>query len=234
MFVDYLPHHLLPNVTNPVPTPMHLVANVTAFVAPDAAFDQVRQDMESARKTFSVQMYFIANGTFCEGLLDMQKRGVKVRVLVSDFVLGFDAHISSVCYQRLDAAGLEVHSAPSVFTFAHQKFWVVDGRKVTVSTGDWTLTDTPPGTVFPTYAHAPPSWVQVNRDFMLAIEHPDAAQVFESLLASDYAGGTVWKPSPSPTPSPTPSPSPSPSAAVATAAAFAQPPAASPIPTTAQ
>jgi len=82
-----------------------------------------------------------------------------------------------------------------MYKFSHQKFWIIDGKQVWLSTGNWGETDYPDGSGrFPPYKGNESSWRDVNRDFTIGITSSDAVGVFKNVLDQDYERGHDFKP----------------------------------------
>ena len=156
-----------------------------------------------------LMLYQVTDPGLCEGLLELHKKGVKVTLLVSSCIdSASDTSAAEECYKNLTSAGFgDIYKTPSYYTFScviscftslthltssdrHQKFWIIDGQRVSWSTGNWSPTDYPAGTVFPPFGHS--GWHDTNRDFTASIGNADMVSVFQNVLNEDKSRGTTW------------------------------------------
>merc|ERR1711990_428263 len=101
--------------------------------------------------------------------------------------------LANKCYKKLVAAGVTVRMTQDIsfYQYCHQKFWIIDGKVVGLSTGNWSPSDYPgpPGTFVP-YAEDKSKWRSTNRDYTLMVESPDLVKTFQNLLSTDYEAGS--------------------------------------------
>jgi len=167
--------------------------DATAYVSPDWSLDEAMADVQGATTSFELMIYQVTDPGLCSELFLAHRRGVNVTLLVSKEV--FDArerHQAETCYANLTKAGMAVQSTMSAFTYSHQKFWITDGRRVSLSSGNWSPSDVPDATAFPPYPD--PAWVAANRDVNIHIEAPQLVTLFQTVLNEDYTRGEPWGP----------------------------------------
>lgn len=83
-------------------------------------------------------IYQITDTTLCNQLLKLSKSGVNVSIIVSARIVSYtDWKLSQECYGTLYNGGMQgkIRKALTKFSFAHQKYWIVDGTEVHLSTG---------------------------------------------------------------------------------------------------
>ena len=83
-------------------------------------------------------IYQITDTGICDQLLQLSQRGVNVSIIVSARIVSYtDWKLSQDCYTSLYNGGMkgEIRKALTKFSFAHQKYWIIDGKAVHLSTG---------------------------------------------------------------------------------------------------
>lgn len=86
-----------------------------------------------------VAIYQITDTGLCDQLLKLFNGGVNVSIIVSARIVSYtDWKLSQDCYSSLYNAGMQgsIRKALTKFSFAHQKYWIVDGTAVHLSTGE--------------------------------------------------------------------------------------------------
>jgi phosphatidylserine/phosphatidylglycerophosphate/cardiolipin synthase-like enzyme len=182
----------------PKPAPVALSASdlIHVYAAPDYARSVVLEDVYDTTKSFQLMVYQITDPTLCNEVLEMHKKGIEVTVLVSQCIFATgDSDLALQCYKNLTAAGFtNLYKTPSYYSMSHQKFWIVDGRRVSWSTGNWSPTDFPTSNTYPPYGNA--AWQDVNRDFFASIEDADVVSQFQTVLTEDLARGEKFSENP--------------------------------------
>lgn len=72
------------------------------------------------------------------------------------------------------------------------QFYIIDGKRVSVSTGNWSPTDYPTGSSFPPFGQS--GWQDVNRDFTVSFASLDLVQQFRNVMYGDWPAGSWWQP----------------------------------------
>jgi phosphatidylserine/phosphatidylglycerophosphate/cardiolipin synthase-like enzyme len=132
------------------PTPVSVSADWTLFASPDGANTFLMTALKSAKKSLHVYIYQITDdasvtGSECGELISLYKKGLDVIVLVSNEIYDeYDSKDAAKCYKQLVSAGLNITKAPSYYSYSHNKFAIIDGTTVLLSTGNWSPSDFPP------------------------------------------------------------------------------------------
>eukprot|EP00162_Nutomonas_longa_P002615 comp13263_c0_seq1/m.18137 comp13263_c0_seq1/g.18137 ORF comp13263_c0_seq1/g.18137 comp13263_c0_seq1/m.18137 type:complete len:453 (+) comp13263_c0_seq1:44-1402(+) len=171
-------------------------ANVTVAASPDFARSTILDAVAQAQSSFQMFIYQVTDTQLCQRILALKNNGIKVTLLVSHKIYSYsDWKAAQQCYTTLYNAGMTIRETNSDFTYSHQKFWIVDGTDLWLSTGNWSPTDYPiePPSVFPPANST--GWRDVNRDFTIHVGNNAAViQQFTTLLQKDYATGSDWYP----------------------------------------
>jgi phosphatidylserine/phosphatidylglycerophosphate/cardiolipin synthase-like enzyme len=67
----------------------------------------------------------------------------------------------------------------NIFKFSHQKYWIVDGHTVYLSTGNWDRSDFPYGSSWADYDRA-------NRDMIVAMKNEALVKYYTEVFQYDY------------------------------------------------
>ena len=92
------------------------------FIGPDQWQASIESAIEGATTTLDVQMYLFTVTDIAQKLIDANNRGVTVRVLMDSSEAANNAAVKA----QLDAAGIANHLDPTVFDFAHAKYFIID------------------------------------------------------------------------------------------------------------
>jgi phosphatidylserine/phosphatidylglycerophosphate/cardiolipin synthase-like enzyme len=171
----------------------------TAFVSPDYAYNLVSESLNATK--YSVYLYmYDTDGEMCDLLQTLSSSIVKnSMILVSATIDGSGAYdAAQACYKDLYDYGYTIKTAPSAFSYAHQKYWIIDyghpEANMFVTSGNWDDEDLPDGSgTFPPYSSS--SWRDTNRDVNFGTNNTDIMNVFYTTLSEDYKDGNYWKPS---------------------------------------
>ena len=131
------------------PTAISVSSSWMVYASPDGANTFLMTALKSAKKSLHVYTYQITDdasvdGSECGQLIELYKAGLDVTVLVSNQIYDqYDSKLAAKCYQQLVTAGLNVTKAPSYYDFSHNKFAIIDGTTVLLSTGNWSPSDFP-------------------------------------------------------------------------------------------
>jgi len=100
---------------------------------------------------------------------------------------------ATACYTRLYKEGFTIRKTEAyLYTYSHQKYWIVDDEVVFLGTGNWGATDYPTGSdEFPPYGRG---WRLINRDYTIAITNKDIVDIFLTTFDEDYKRGYDWYP----------------------------------------
>ena len=143
---------LRPIVLPPAPTGRHYTpsapidfaeaaAKVALWISPDFAQQRLLADLANATSSVELFIYQVTSETLCETLIATALRGVVVDVLVSASIYGAEDQVAAnVCYARLAVtAGVTLRAAYQydAYFYNHNKYWIVDGITIGLSTGNW-------------------------------------------------------------------------------------------------
>jgi hypothetical protein len=186
----------MPTFNNSYVTPLTTVVgtvDMQAIASPDLAYETITDAMNSAS---DVQLYiYQITDDMCDYISNHTH--MFYTILVSNEIYDKqDYYAAKACYTRLYNQGLTIRkTAEKVYTYSHQKFWIVDKKTVFLSTGNWGDTDYPNGSqVFPPYAPNSTTWRRTNRDFTIKIVNEDIVAIFQKVLDEDYSRGWDWWP----------------------------------------
>jgi phosphatidylserine/phosphatidylglycerophosphate/cardiolipin synthase-like enzyme len=178
------------NVGSTPHQPVSDTMDIVAYASPDSAWEATFSLLNQTQKSLHVSIYQITDDSFCEMLIEKQKAGIQLYLFVSDHIFDKDDYASAQqCYEKLHSAGVMLKKAdPKCLKFNHEKFWVIDEQTVVMSSGNWSPTDYPQGSmVFPPHTNS--AWRKVNRDITLAITHPAIAKAFLDVFNTDFNDG---------------------------------------------
>lgn len=187
---------------SPTPSPIEITPSdnvmITAFPSPDSALETLMARIKSTKKTLTAFLYQINHQGLCDALIDLHSRGVELKLLLSHYIFGYeDWKSSQVCYRKLYDAGIKLRQTQKdCLTFSHQKYWILDGEELGLSTGNWAPTDFPEGdNVYPPPGQNEEHWRKANRDFNVIVKGSSALnKVFSAVFALDNAQGHSYDP----------------------------------------
>ena len=83
-----------------------------------------------------IAIYQITDDDLCNQIQTLHKNGVKVSIIVSARIVSYpDWKLAQQCYGTLHDTGVSIRKALTKFSFAHQKYWIIDNKEVHLSTG---------------------------------------------------------------------------------------------------
>jgi hypothetical protein len=177
----------------PPPYPISISGASEIYTAPDYSRDQVEADFSDATSSLEIYIYQITDSTFCSKLLSLYNNGVNVTLLVSHEIYDYtDYELAKACYTIMYNGGMHIRKSPTYYEFSHNKFWIIDGNQVRMSTGNMSPSDYPNGTSFPPYGSS--SWQNTNRDFTIQATSTPLAEFFRTVMTNDWANGADWSP----------------------------------------
>ena len=87
--------------------------------------------------TLQIAIYQITDMDLCNKVLSLHNNGVKVSLIVSARIVSYpDYKKAQQCYETLYDKGVGIRKALTKFSFAHQKYWIIDNTDVHLSTGE--------------------------------------------------------------------------------------------------
>jgi phosphatidylserine/phosphatidylglycerophosphate/cardiolipin synthase-like enzyme len=108
--------------------------DVEAFVAPSGFQNRMTALIDSATTTLDIQMYLFTVKSIADKIVAAKQRGVTVRVLLDPDHEG-NSNVTPV----LTAGGVNWKNAPSLYTFSHAKYLIVDKKQVVIMSGNWNV-----------------------------------------------------------------------------------------------
>lgn len=109
------------------------ITGVTVGPASGALEDRVVALIDGATRSIDVQMYTFTLSRIADRLIAADRRGAPVRVLLDG------NQLDTTLRNRLTSGGVDVKLAPAGFTNAHAKYVVVDGDRLLIESGNFTV-----------------------------------------------------------------------------------------------
>jgi len=181
----------------PSPSPLSAArSNVTVQASPDSAWDTLEAALARATTSLEVAMYQVTTDGLCDQILDLANSGVNVSLLVSSRIYDEgDCEDAQACYSKLYSGGLRFRKTSLHYSYSHNKYWIVDGKEVGWSTGNWSPSDYPDhSNTYPPYGSD--DWWKTNRDFTVYTDSAATVQVFQNVLWNDWYAPAAydWEP----------------------------------------
>ncbi|GAM28126.1 hypothetical protein SAMD00019534_113020, partial [Acytostelium subglobosum LB1] len=163
------------------------------FTSPDDAWDIVTSDIANS-KSLKVYIYQITDSDWCDLVGNYSG---ELTLLVSNKIFSYTDYKSALaCYTHLSQHGITIRKTnANMYTYSHQKYWILDDNRVYLSTGNWGNTDYPNGSqVFPPDTTDPSQWRKTNRDFTIKMVNSDVVAIYNTVFEEDYTRGYNWTP----------------------------------------
>ncbi|MEU5384892.1 phospholipase D-like domain-containing protein [Kitasatospora cineracea] len=163
-------------------TSAHAAGAYTLVVLPDQGENAIYDLVNSATSSIDVTIYELRDTTLTTALVNRQKAGVRVRVVMDPN----HSSVNGAAYSALTAGGVSVVYSSSTFTYTHQKTITVDRARSYVSTGNFDST-----------------YYATSRDYGVLDTDPADVAAIEQVFDADYShtaitpsDGTdlVWSP----------------------------------------
>ncbi|KNC54282.1 phospholipase D [Thecamonas trahens ATCC 50062] len=172
-------------------------ARVELVMSPDYTYETLKAALDAARNTFVLYIYQVTDYDLCEWLGDFVERDeTELYLLVSDAIFAYDDYeLARGCYRFLTKRGARVQTTRRhLYSFSHQKYWVVDNTTAWMSSGNWSPSDWPQysGETLVPYNSSHGTWIQANRDFTLGITDAAVVDAFLDVFDGDYWIGQQW------------------------------------------
>jgi phosphatidylserine/phosphatidylglycerophosphate/cardiolipin synthase-like enzyme len=145
-------------------------APLRIIVGPDDRGASLLAAIAAAQRSVHLTMYLLSSRDVLDALLAARARGVEVQVVLNRTIPGGMA-VNMPAYDALTAAGVEVHWAPSGFTFTHEKCVILDGTEA------WIMT-----------MNATAAGLTTNREFLAVDRDPSDVRDAEAIFRADFAG----------------------------------------------
>ncbi|MGY5853396.1 MAG: phospholipase D-like domain-containing protein, partial [Candidatus Thorarchaeota archaeon] len=158
--------------------------NVTTFVAPDGSYEELQHILNEAEESLYVEIYGINNPEILDWLNIMHDSNpsMDIKVLIGWNSLGYTS-VNRFVANNLTQEGIEVKwTGAGNFTYAHQKYFVIDNKTAVIHAGNWAKT-----------SFAPYNY-RTNREWSIAMTDVDVASYYLSVFDGDWFNGTVYDP----------------------------------------
>lgn len=156
--------------------------NVTTYVSPDGSRDQLWHFLNSAQQSIYVEIFGINNPYIVDLIhqIHAAKPSVHMKFLIGWNSLGYVGSPDPnhwVAY-NLSQAGFPVKWTKSAdFTYAHQKFIIIDNKTTIVQSGNWAKTS------------FPESGKICNREWNIAMTDVDVTAAYRAVFDYDWGRG---------------------------------------------
>jgi cardiolipin synthase len=163
--------YLLANFKPSTTAPTSTTAGVRGlFVEPDDGRQPVIAEIDAARKSVDVMIYLMTDDAIVDALVNAERRGVEVRVILEQHPYGGFGNPEEVA-QGLSGAGAEVKWSGSAFTFTHAKTIVVDRKVALIMNLNLTR-----------------SSFESNREFGVVTTWPGEVVAAQAIFDADWSG----------------------------------------------
>jgi len=171
-----------PGLTNNMFDPeLFFDAQVTPFSFPESQGVPIFKEIESAEKEVLISIYILSNVQLAALLCELaSEKNVTVRILLEGDVLGYDMTTELTLMRSIVDAGGEVYLINDPipgnyerFSYFHNKYAVIDGAKVVLTSENWTS-----GNLSPDCS---------NRGWGAVIESEDFAEYARGIFFSDLS-----------------------------------------------
>jgi phosphatidylserine/phosphatidylglycerophosphate/cardiolipin synthase-like enzyme len=112
--------------------PAQAASSYSLLILPDQGETAIYNFINSATRTIDMTMYELRDTTVTTDLVNREKAGVTVRVILD----GAQKSVNATAFSALQAGGVAVTYSSTAFTFTHQKTVTVDGAESFISTGN--------------------------------------------------------------------------------------------------
>ena len=158
---------------------------ITAFVSPDSSLAVFSRAVASAQHQVLVNVYELSSAPITDSLIDAEKRGVDVEVLLEGGPVGGISPEEKAAIWRLNQSGIPVYemAAPdgghAPYRYDHAKYVVIDDRAVVVTSEN--------------FGHSgfPATGEVGNRGWGVYLEDPDLAAYFKDIFRTDTGGPAI-------------------------------------------
>lgn len=143
---------------------------IGVFVEPDDGRRPILDELTAARRSIDLEVYLLSDNDVIKSLIDADRRGVRVRVIMEEHPFGGPGNQPRV-FSRLQDGGVEVRWAPAPYRFAHIKTFVVDGAVAIIMNLNLTT-----------------SAFTGNREFAAITTRPGEVAEAAAIFEADWAG----------------------------------------------
>src|SRR5579875_2063354 len=151
-------------------TTAHAAGTYSLLVLPDQGESQIYSFINSATRSIDVTMYELRDTTVTSDLVNREKAGVQVRVILDRQ----QTSVNGAAYSALQAGGVAVEYSSTAFTYTHQKTITVDGTESYISTGNLDTT-----------------YYSTSRDYGVFDTNPSDVAAVEAVFNADFAKTSI-------------------------------------------
>ncbi|HXR73547.1 phospholipase D-like domain-containing protein [Actinocrinis sp.] len=153
-----------------VPQPAHATGGYSLLVLPDQGESAIYNFINSAKTSIDVTMYELRDTTVTADLVNREKAGVKVRVILD----GKQTSVNSAAYSALRSGAVSVEYSSTAFVYTHQKTITVDGAESYISTGNLDS-----------------KYYSTSRDYGVFDTNASDVSAVEAVFAADFAKTSI-------------------------------------------
>ncbi len=158
--------------------------NVTTFVSPDGSRDEIWHLLQSAQDSIYVEIYGINNPYILDLIHELHdsKPMLEMKFLLGWNSLGYYSPNDYVA-NNLTELGYPVRwTNDTEFTYAHQKFFIIDNITTVVHSGNWAKTS------------FPEDGKKANREWSIAMTDLVITEYYRSVFDYDWGNGIDYDP----------------------------------------
>jgi phosphatidylserine/phosphatidylglycerophosphate/cardiolipin synthase-like enzyme len=154
----------------------------SVFVSPDSSYTVFRDFVQSTEQVLLVNVYEFSSLTMADDLIEAEKRGVEVTVLLEGGPVGGVSDEEKTVISSLREAGIPVYfisgssTSPAPYRFDHAKYMVADSERVLLTSENFKPTG------------FPERGTRGNRGWGVVIEDPRVAGYFKEVFKYDCDG----------------------------------------------
>jgi phosphatidylserine/phosphatidylglycerophosphate/cardiolipin synthase-like enzyme len=145
-----------------------------AFVAPTGVQNRMNALIDGAQQSLDVQMYLFTVTALADRIIAAKNRGVAVRVILDPDHEG-NANVRS----KLMAANVPTRNAPTLYSFAHAKYLLIDGKAAVIMSMNFNV-----------------DAMSSERNYGMITRDPDDLADTKAIFDMDWAGGGGEPPKP--------------------------------------
>ena len=165
-------------------------ATVTPFLFPDDGGVPIFDALDDANKTVFITMYQLSSKNIYAKLIELEKRGVDVTLLIDGGSLGWTGMNRDLGYmQELQNAGGEIRLIDATsydrYSYVHAKYCIIDSVKTIITSENWT-NDNCNGSIIDASNIYTMSG-KGNRGWGAIIESADYAAYMKDIFNNDYS-----------------------------------------------
>jgi phosphatidylserine/phosphatidylglycerophosphate/cardiolipin synthase-like enzyme len=150
--------------------PAHAAGTYSLLILPDQGESAIYNFVNSATRSIDMTMYELRDTTMVNDLVNKEKAGVTVRVILDRQ----QTSVNGAAFSALQAGGVGVTYSSTAFTYTHQKTITVDGTESYISTGNL---DT--------------MYYSTSRDYGVFDTDPADIAAIEQVFNADYAKTSI-------------------------------------------